>query len=66
MSSGETQLMFWRNISPPSSRLFFFCYLFHAGFLLDLQLFGPADKASMFILSDGKLSPDYMALYPKI
>jgi hypothetical protein len=37
---------------------------FHAGFLLGL-FFDPEDGSDMFLRNVGRLSTDYMALYPK-
>jgi hypothetical protein len=56
------QLTFWRNISPPSSRLrSSTCRLLHAGFLLDLLL-QAEDGAVMSLWNADRLSLDYMVL----
>jgi hypothetical protein len=59
---GESQLTFWRNISPPSSgSRSSTCCLLHAGFLLDLFL-QAEDGSIMSLWNADWLSLDYIML----
>jgi hypothetical protein len=59
LHSVESQLTFWRNMSPPSSHQ----ALLKAGFLFDL-LSNPDDWCDMFLLDVSRLSMHYTVLYP--
>jgi hypothetical protein len=80
MQPTESQLMFQRNMSPPSSGLknmlskklawnrqqshSFGCCLLHAGFLLSL-LFNPEDRSNMLPWNISWPSMGYTPLYPR-